>query len=221
MIDLELARTAFNTRAAQLVVATTGSTTLAATTAGYTRTTGSFVTDGFAPGMEITPAGFTQTARGVVQAVTATLLTIIGGRTAEASGAGRSLVVSLPEFIVVPNGPALRPVVNRQYLIAKVTADTNRVTTIPGSRGHLLETGLGIWSWYFVGNLGSAAVDRTVQKFKALFTPYTTLTLSDSSVIKMRGDVGVHASDPVTIDSWSVVTIEVPWIAGTRNAVAA
>jgi hypothetical protein len=45
-------------RVLTLSVATTGTTSLAATATGYTRAAGSFVTDGFKPGMEVLAAGF-------------------------------------------------------------------------------------------------------------------------------------------------------------------
>jgi hypothetical protein len=61
-----------------LVVATTGVLALAATASGYTRTTGSFVDDGFWPGMEITPAGFIANAPRVITDVSALVITVSG-----------------------------------------------------------------------------------------------------------------------------------------------
>ena len=90
MISGEAALLALRNRVLSVVTATTGSTTLVATTTGYTRATGSFVTEGFRIGMELAGTGFSTAANnnpGVILAVAADglSLTIEGGRTAEAS----------------------------------------------------------------------------------------------------------------------------------------
>ena len=73
MIDHLAALLALRGRALTLSVATTGSTSLSATTTGYARAAGSFITDGLVVGAEITASGFTTPAnngQGVVTAVT-------------------------------------------------------------------------------------------------------------------------------------------------------
>lgn len=58
---------------------TTGTATLQATATGYTRTSGSFITDGFLEGLPITVTGFANPANNgpaVITAVTATTLTV-------------------------------------------------------------------------------------------------------------------------------------------------
>ncbi len=91
--SLELALRA---HALSLVVATTGSVSLAATATGYTRSSGSFIADGLAPGMEFIPAGFTTTTPQTITAVSALAITASGTRTAQAAASGRSLTVKLP-----------------------------------------------------------------------------------------------------------------------------
>ena len=81
---------------ALLPQSTTGSATLAADTLGYTRTTGSFITNGFFVGQEVTASGFGTAAnngRSVVTAVTATRLSVTKTpRTvAEAAAASRTI----------------------------------------------------------------------------------------------------------------------------------
>ena len=75
---------------------TTGETALGATTVGYTRTTGSFVDDGFAVGQEVNAEGFDEAANNgasVVTAVTDLLLTVTkdGGTVLEAEAADREI----------------------------------------------------------------------------------------------------------------------------------
>src|SRR3972149_4040320 len=96
MPDPELAHLAIRSRVASVVVATTGSITMSATATGYARTTGSFLTDGFAVGMEVTPTGFTQTTVGIVTNVETLALEIFGGRAVQSAGAGRTLTTKLP-----------------------------------------------------------------------------------------------------------------------------
>jgi hypothetical protein len=111
MLDEETIQRALRSRLLTLVVTTTGDTSLAATTTGYMRTTGSFVTDRFAAGMEITPAGFANNSRAVITEVSALTITAkrivattvngittyaLAALTAEAAAGGRSLTVGLP-----------------------------------------------------------------------------------------------------------------------------
>src|SRR6185503_14232379 len=99
MIDTTAATLALRNRAIGLVVCTTGSTSLSATTTGYHRAAGSFITDGFQPGMETLPSGWSVTgnnARCVITQVTASDLTIDGGRSVEAAGSGKTIAVGLP-----------------------------------------------------------------------------------------------------------------------------
>lgn len=98
MIDHDAYHLALRARALTLSVCTTGSIALAATSTGYTRSTGSFVTDGFAVGMLLTASGFTKAANNGLKAITAVTATAIAcaGCSAEASASGRTLAVGLP-----------------------------------------------------------------------------------------------------------------------------
>ena len=72
----------------------TGSVSLAATATGYTRTTGSFETNGFTTGMQIYVTGFSNASNNglkTVAAVTPTTLTVTEALTAEAAASGRSI----------------------------------------------------------------------------------------------------------------------------------
>jgi hypothetical protein len=79
--------------------ATTGTVSLSATATGYARTAGSFTTDGFAVGQQVTASGFTNPSNNgssVIVAITATALTVTKtpATVAEASGAGRSIATN-------------------------------------------------------------------------------------------------------------------------------
>lgn len=223
MLDLELAQTALHSRAATLSVASTGSATLAATTTGYTRASGSFVTDGFLPGMQVAPTGFTQTAVGVIDAVTALALTIAGGRTVQVAGSGRSLAVGLPSLVIpFDDDKTYKPAIDQPYLVEQfLPGDAPRNITIPASPGLLEETWLARWSWYFLKGYGRAHRNATIVAFKKRFVPGGAFTLSDGNILLIRGDRAVQHSQPLMIDGWSVVTITVPLRSATPSQVAA
>jgi hypothetical protein len=79
--------------------AATGTVSLSATATGYARSAGSFVTDGFAVGQQVTASGFTNPANNgssVVTTVTATALTVTKtpATVAEASATGRAIATN-------------------------------------------------------------------------------------------------------------------------------
>lgn len=220
MIDTNLARAAVRSRAEGLVVCTTGSQTLSATATGYARTSGSFVTDGFLVGMEVTPTGFTQTTPGLITAVSASALAVSSGRTVQAAGAGRTLAVGLPALRAYENTP-LTPTVGRNYVTDEWVPGGASLETMPAANGFLLEDGLSVWKWYGQPGVGADALDVSIRTFMLLFTPGTTLTLSDGSKLAVRGDTAVKRSSIIPLTSWAVVTVTIPWRAWTRNAIAA
>jgi Domain of unknown function (DUF4397) len=76
---------------------TTGSTSLSATATGYARAAGSFLTNGFKIGQQITASGFTNAAnngRSTITAVTATTLTVTKSTPTvdEAAATGRTII---------------------------------------------------------------------------------------------------------------------------------
>jgi hypothetical protein len=216
MLDHEIAQLALQERLQTVEVATTGSTTLSATATGYARSAGSFVTDEFAAGMEVTPTGFTQTSIGVVTRVEVLNLTIAGGRTVESAGAGRTIAAKLPLLRGWEN-IKLEPVSGRPYISADyVPATTQLLTT--RSPGVVEETGLYVVRWYGLANVGLLGLTRCAQAVLALFPPGNTLSLSDGSALRWRENPGpfrglARADAP----GWAVVTVTVPWRLYTTN----
>jgi len=103
VIDNELNVLSFRTRARTLSVCTTGTMSLAATATGYTRSSGSFLTDGFAPGMELTPTGFVDNPASTILSVVAGAIVVNDARAVEADAGTRSLTVGLPTLRVTEN----------------------------------------------------------------------------------------------------------------------
>ncbi len=88
---------------------TTGSTSLSATATGYSRAAGSFITNGFVVGQQITASGFAtaeNNGRSVITAVTATDLTVTKATptVAEAASTGRTVIADA-EIVVSRSTP--------------------------------------------------------------------------------------------------------------------
>lgn len=174
-----------------LSVCTTGPTTLAATTLGYTRTAGSFVTDGFAVGMEVLASGFVKSAnngRKTITDVTATLISC-DGFVADVAATGRTLFVGPPagrameNMVYTPVSPA--PWLEEQYIPGPRylggISEFARISVEPqyAIRIHVKE------------NTGTRAAHAYATALLNLFPPALVLmALPNGDVLKVRADVG-------------------------------
>lgn len=228
MIDSVLATQAFRDRCRELVVATTGSIELSATSTGYARTSGSFKDDGFVPGMEITSvAGFlvagnnqaTTTQGRVITAVSALAMSCTGCAT-DAAAAGRVITVGLPfrrawENLKVDT-PKGFPYVDEDFL-----PGVPQLISGPADGGTIEELGAYVLKWYGLENRDAASIARAADQLVRLFTPHTTI-LAGSTPIAMRGDSAARRGQILPQgDGWSLCVIEIPWRAFTSNARAA
>jgi hypothetical protein len=201
---------ALRARLLTLEVCTTGATTLESTLSGYQRASGSFLTDGFTAGMEVTPTGFTETEVGVITAVDALTMTIDGGRSVQSSGAGRTLAVNLPELRAWDN-VALAPVAGRPYIEEVYIPATVSLLSAPSAGGTAEDTGLYVVRWYGLANKGLAALSRAASATLELFKPGTGLNIADGTV-RVRGDIGpFRGAMQADAPGWMLVTITVPW----------
>lgn len=82
----------------ETVIATTGSTNLAATAQGYTRAAGSFIADGFAPGLEIMREGFSSAVIDIVDWISddGDELRTVNAHAVQAAAAARTLIAIPP-----------------------------------------------------------------------------------------------------------------------------
>lgn len=208
---------AVRARALTVEVCTTGSTTLAATGSTYTRAAGSFLTDGFRVGMEVTPAGFSDTTRRVITALTATVMTVNGTPTAQAAASGRTLSVGMPQGFVAEN-TKYEPVTGTPYVVEQY---------LPGG---LTKRGLGPLGFLeaqptYVLQLwgpietGAGALAALADALLEHFAPSTAITVG-SDTATVRSDVAPSVSPrqfPAT--GWSVVTVSIPLRLFTANAI--
>lgn len=218
-----LAHLALRANALAIVVCTTGAATLSATASGYERTAGSFVDDGFHVGMEVTPTGFTQTTPGIVRAVSALALNIVGGRTVQTSGSGRTLSVGVPAVRVfenlepTENGVVLPELIaGRPYVKEEFAPATQRLTT-NSPRGVTESTGLYLLTWAGIANTGMIGIRACADAVLAAFPPARGFALSDGSTLRVRGDVAPWARQITQGDGgWAKTIITIPWKLTTR-----
>lgn len=215
MINHTAIHLAVRAHAFACVVATTGSTTLEATATGYARAAGSFLTDGFAVGMEVTPSGFTQTATGVIEAVTALTMTMKGGRTAQASGAGRSLIAYLPSLRGYEN-KAITPVAREPYCTEEYLPGGASVETI-GANADLEVRPTYVLNLFAPQDTGIGALSRTADALITHCAPKTAIAVG-ADVLRVRGDV-VPSRTAIRqlADGWAVCSLSIPLRLRTLN----
>lgn len=229
MLDHEAAAVAMRTRLRSVSIATTGTMALAATSSGYSRSDGgSFITDGFRIGQEFLPAGFATNARHVITDVTASAITTPDTITVEASAAGRSLTVDLPETRVWENVKPMRagvvfadgPTAGRPYVSDEWVPGTHEQVTFPANNARAEETGQYIVTVFGISDTGTAGIRSYTEAIAALFTPGTTITVGSDVVRIQKRGARAGQITPIA-NGWSYSQIVIPWYAETTNAVAA
>lgn len=215
MLDHVLAKEGFRQRLLTLVVASTGTMSLESTSAGFARATGSFLGDGFAPGMEIVPVGFSapNNAAAIIDTVSALSMTIAGGRAVQAAAGARSLSVGLPQLRQwqgtqnpTINAPGTIPFVVEQWVPGATNDD-----------GAIIDTGFYVVTWNALPNRGIIATFRQMQAIRNLFPPGFSVYVGADKV-RVTGSPAPQFSAPVRIATgYEMSTIRIPWRAVTTN----
>jgi hypothetical protein len=241
MIDQAAAHLALRNRASGLVVATTGTTSLSVTSSGIARTTGSFATDRFAVGMDVTPAGFGVAGNNHTALVTSVTPLLLGVQlftvtphpgngnatvsypslTPEAAASGRSVIAGLPsrrayelvDFQIAAGIP---------YLDEDFVPAGGRQYTGPLVGGDIEETGLYVLKWYGTSGAGITALRRSVDALKARYAPGTPIT-SGADEVRIRTDLIPFAGQvlPNQDGGLALLTLTIPWRAHSQNVLIA
>lgn len=215
--DLELVRLALRARALALTVCTTGVISLASTASGYVRTTGSFLDDGFAVGMEVVPLGFSDLTPRVITSVSALTVNVNGTVTAQNVASGRGLTVGLPAIRALEN-LEIDPIAGRPFAEEEFVPATRRLLTTT-SNGFVELTGLYVWRWYGLANTGGAGIRRCVNALCDQYPEMLGIPLTDSTTLRIRGNpapsVGAITQRP---GGWALCTLTVPWTITARRA---
>ena len=230
MVDERLTRIALQARLLTAVFATTGVVAdLSASTSKFIRTTGSFITDGFEVGMEITASGFNagNNAAHIIKSRSALELEVTGLLNTQALAAGRSLTAGIPVSRAWDNidphdtwAPGTRPRIADRFVPA-----TAILRSFPAQGGLMVETGLYIVTYYGLWDKGDAAIRRVSTTIKKRFTPGVNLT-AGTDTVRIRGggegEPATQSGELTPLDNgWAYVQVTVPWWAMTINSVAA
>lgn len=211
---------AMRTKALTLSLATTGSLSLSASTSGYARSGGSFITDGFFVGMEVAGTGFGTAGNNdpkVITAVTASNLTC-PGCTAETAASGRTLAVGLPALRGWEN-VAMSPVTGRPYVIEQyIPGPVSRETV--GPLGELEVRPMYSLVVFTPANTGLAAAAKYADAITALFPPGLALTATNADILRVRGDVGPFRGQLAQHSpGWAFVPVTIPFRVRTTNSI--
>lgn len=189
-----------------LEVCTTGLIDLSATATGYARPNGSFIADGFAVGMEVTPTGFTQTTVALITDLTALTMTVQGGRSAQAEAPSRSLTVGLPERrgwqneTFDPDG--LHPFIEEEYVPA-----TRTLLSCPSDGGTLERVGLYVIRWYAQAGKGLGCLSTPAEALCQHFRHGTQFADGLAVINPAPSPSGIRADTP----GWAVNTVRIVW----------
>ena len=217
-VDHTIMQAAMRTHALTLSVCTTGSVTLAATTTGYTRAVGSFLTDLFAVGMEIVPGGFTSNPTSTITAVSAGAMTVKDARTAEGAAAGKTLTVGLPASRAFENAN-FTPVTGVPYVEENYLPGPSSQVTI-GPLGELEIFPMYSLKVNVPTLTGINADGRYADALLSLFTPRTAITLSNGDVLRVRTDTGPYRGQRLpSAPGFSVIPVTIPFRLRTANSI--
>jgi hypothetical protein len=219
-VDVNAMQMACRTRALTLVVATTGSASLAATASGFTRAAGSFLSDGFRPGMEVTATGFNaaNNAARVLTNVTATLLSC-AGLTAQAADTGRTVLVGLPSRHAWEN-VEFEPEVGQPWVEEQFTPG---VTFRPGLTPHGTVEVRPLYSLHVhaLQGEGIGAPNGYATGLLALFTPGSAMVLASGDVLRVRADTGVNVGQKlVRKPGYATVPVSIPLRLYTQQTIS-
>lgn len=192
----------------------------AATATGYSRQIGSFLTEGFAPGMEITPLGYASNPVDTLTDVSALTLTTKSPRTVESALAGRGFSVGLPlarawENKKPPADPPVQgvPFVKEQYIPGP---PAQQVTVGPFGDVELMP--MYALHIHVPNNCGFEAASAYADAIMRLFTPRTAMAVGSEFL-------RVHARGPFrgqllnSAPGFAVVPITAPLYIRTPNSI--
>jgi hypothetical protein len=222
VISKGAASLAFRARTLTVSVCTTGSTTLSATALGFARASGSFITDGFYPGMEVSSTGFSaaNNAAKVITGVTAGFLTISGGCAVQSATAGRTIAVGIPSHRAWTNEKFAK-VSGFPYFTGVFQPRTSELQTITAAGGAVEETGFYVCTYYALKGYSEVGIWSVMDAVITKFTPGTAIT-AGSHTIKVRGDTSTQVGDIIPLDDeWTTLQVKIPWRVPSINAIAA
>ena len=182
MINHYAIQKALRVKLGDLSVCTTGSVTLSVTSTGYARTTGSFLTDGFVPGLEVAGTGFGESGNNTAKTITSVsaLSLTCPGCTAE-SATTATLTVGLPALCAWENID-VEPTTGRAWAEEQYIPGPMQKITL-GALGQLEVLPIYAPKIYVPAGLGVGAARKYADALLTLFAPSTALTVANHTVV--------------------------------------
>ena len=199
-----------------LEVCTTGSTSISATATGYARAAGSFVTDGFRAGMELTGTGFSGSGNGEAATITSVsaLAITCPGTSVEAAGT-RTLSVVVPANISSEN-VEFTPEQNVPYIREEYLPGPMFQATV-GTDGELDARPMYVLKVHVPQKTGDAGAWGYVGAIMEHFKPGTALSVTGHDLVQVRRDVAPFAGQLLMFEAFAVVTVTVPLLVRVQN----
>jgi hypothetical protein len=179
---------ALRTRAESLVVCGTGSASIAAVANGFTRASGSFLSDGLTIGQDVVPAGFNVNTSRTIKTVSALSVVTVQSVTPEAIASGRSLSVTFPVLRSHENADFKPPTDGRGYSEEDFVPATRALVT-NSPRGRILARGLYVVRWYAPAKSGTLGLSNCADALVNWFPVTWVATLADGTQVRMRGEL--------------------------------
>lgn len=219
MIDTHALTLALRSRLIDsLTVASCSGVNLAASGSVFTRSSGSFLTDGFAVGMEMLGGGSTANAAlYVITAVTTSTLTVDATLTTETAASGRTLTVGLPSRRSWEN-VAFEPTSGYPWVEEQfIPAGTRQITV--GPQGLLETRVLYSLQIHAVEDTGLGAPLRYADALLELFAPRTQITFG-SETARVRTDTGPYRGQMLRRrPGWATIPVTFPLEIWTSNTI--
>lgn len=216
-ISYQQMQLALRSKLLELEVCTTGSVSLTATATGYSRSAGSFIANGFVPGMEVYGIGFSSSANNAAKTITSvTTTTLVCSGTVTETVASRTLKVVLPTGRSWEN-VEFTPTAGEPYVVESfIPGGTNQFTI--GPTGWMEAQVLYQVQIHVPAKYGVSAANLYVDAVCALFSPRTALTLSGGDTLRVRADTGPYRGQLLSRDpGWATVPVTIPLRLYTQN----
>ncbi len=211
---------AIRTQLLTMEAATTGSISMETTTDGFVRTTGSFITDNFEPGMEALGTGFSASSNNASHTIdrVEALTLYVSGLTVESAGVGKTLTVGLPAGRAWEN-LKFEPVAGEPFMEEEYLSGPSSQITVGTDEATVVVDPLYVVKIYVPEDLGSGAANRYADAILTAFKPNRSFNLTNGDALRVRTDTGPFRGQLTRQRAgWVVVPITIPLRLFTQNS---
>lgn len=202
-------RAAFRERLLTVLKASTGTvTTIGAAGQTYTRSSGSFLADGFGIGDEVMVNGFTEASnngRALIDELSATTMKVNRPLVSEAAGDAVQIKAGLWQGRAW-EGFTFQPVVGQPY-IAETMQPISSIKRTIGRKGTIEHRITGGLTLFYPNGRGTLAIERMAGVLLDHFEPGTPLISGASKAIVQQAEARGSYSDPDWLSRPVIITL--------------